>query len=445
MIPCFDWFSTDSAQTALSHKRRKFLQFQTEQLCQSAESSLSTQVAANQSLQKQYFSLVSDQLLSHLKQLSQILFGWFLVDLRFSVSFLCQDELQHGEWETKRYPIWVRPHRGLSIHLSDWDHIFVSRSRRFSPCVARRLWIHGDRVGNFLSLLSISEYLEATIFLVVFESSGKFKCFWSFLSRRVSSYLQLLFAILENLTMRLDWILLLQVSLYLTNLFGCLEYPQALSTQSDFAESKNLLRQWKPSSSSAMTLLRSFLLLLVLASFFAIVFVQLVKLKFWEQKSKVKCLMLNKWRRLFHSFSQYVCEVGVWCRHIWFESWVVSRLILSNNQSRTTLWVLDTCLIVGLPLAMIILITASLSSKIYSIAPNWEDFAFEETWSTLLRSRLSCWVGTLVWFSVCSFDVVLRDEFLRTCSLVLLDWVGEGWNTFFKQILKIKSWDSIDA
>ena len=43
-----------------------------------------------------------------------------------------------------------------------------------------------------------------------------------------------------------------------------------------------------------------------------------------------------------------------------------SNLILSNNQSRATLWVLSTCLIVG-PF-MIILITASLSSKMFNKA-----------------------------------------------------------------------------
>ena len=55
---------------------------------------------------------------------------------------------------------------------------------------------------------------------------------------------------------------------------------------------------------------------------FAIVSMQLVKLKFWEQQRKLKWLMLNKWRRLFHlSCVQLplVRTVGVWCRHTWFE------------------------------------------------------------------------------------------------------------------------------
>ena len=45
-----------------------------------------------------------------------------------------------------------------------------------------------------------------------------------------------------------------------------------------------------------------------------------------------------------------------------------SKLILSNNQSNTTLWLLDTCLIIALLPLMIILITAPWSSKMNSWA-----------------------------------------------------------------------------
>ena len=47
-----------------------------------------------------------------------------------------------------------------------------------------------------------------------------------------------------------------------------------------------------------------------------------------------------------------------------------SKWILSNNLSREILWVRDTCLVVGLLLLIIMLITASLSWKICSIATN---------------------------------------------------------------------------
>ena len=63
---------------------------------------------------------------------------------------------------------------------------------------------------------------------------------------------------------------------------------------------------------------------------------------------------------------QYVCELvfGVDVFDLDFGS----KLILSNNQSKATLWFLETCLMVRLLPFMIILITASLSSKTYNKA-----------------------------------------------------------------------------
>ena len=59
--------------------------------------------------------------------------------------------------------------------------------------------------------------------------------------------------------------------------------------------------------------------------------------------------------------------------------WILgSNLILSNNQSRATLWALETCHIVGLLIFIIILITASLSSKMYKKASLREELTFEE-------------------------------------------------------------------
>ena len=54
------------------------------------------------------------------------------------------------------------------------------------------------------------------------------------------------------------------------------------------------------------------------------------------------------------SFLWLTClRVGFWCQHIRFGS-SVPKLTLSNNQSSAFLWVLDTCLIVGLrPLIVI--------------------------------------------------------------------------------------------
>ena len=58
---------------------------------------------------------------------------------------------------------------------------------------------------------------------------------------------------------------------------------------------------------------------------FAIVLGQLIKLKFWTQQRELKWLMLDKWRRLFHSspvtltLGQKCLRVGVWCQCIKFE------------------------------------------------------------------------------------------------------------------------------
>ena len=133
---------------------------------------------------------------------------------------------------------------------------------------------------------------------------------------------------------------------------------------------------------------------------FAIVLVQLVKLNFWAQQRKLQWLMFNRWRRLLHSSRvKFPCVnmSASWCLVSTNLMWILwSRLILSNNRSRATLWVLDTCLRVRLRPLMINLITASSSSKMYSIAPNRENLAFDGTHSTLFRSKLWCWVGVLV-------------------------------------------------
>ena len=76
-------------------------------------------------------------------------------------------------------------------------------------------------------------------------------------------------------------------------------------------------------------------------------------------------------------------------------------LILSNNQSNATLWILDTCVIVGLLPFMITVITASLSSKIYNELHIEKNFAFYDSSST---SRLPCLLdlvlGLVLWISL---------------------------------------------
>ena len=78
-------------------------------------------------------------------------------------------------------------------------------------------------------------------------------------------------------------------------------------------------------------------------------------------------LMLNKYKRWFPFIT---CEFSAWSVSAsWFLmsmylKWILgSKLILPNKQSRATLWVLETCLTVGLLHFMIILITSSLFSS----------------------------------------------------------------------------------
>ena len=81
------------------------------------------------------------------------------------------------------------------------------------------------------------------------------------------------------------------------------------------------------------------------------------------------------------------CEI-TFCRHVselfflvsTYLIWILGpKLILSNNLSSANLWVLDACVIVGLLPLMIILITASLSSKMYNWDSPREECAFAVT------------------------------------------------------------------
>ena len=79
--------------------------------------------------------------------------------------------------------------------------------------------------------------------------------------------------------------------------------------------------------------------------------------------------MSNKFSKRFRSSRvkfPLVRMSASWFLVSMYQTWILeSRLIRSNNQSRATLWVLETCLIVVLLPLMIILITASLSSNTY--------------------------------------------------------------------------------
>ena len=73
-------------------------------------------------------------------------------------------------------------------------------------------------------------------------------------------------------------------------------------------------------------------------------------------------------RNVISFISWETSRVRFGCPLIWFA--LGSKFNLSKSQSRATLWVLDTCLIVGL---LVIFMTTSLSSKRYDWDSPWEE------------------------------------------------------------------------
>ena len=115
-----------------------------------------------------------------------------------------------------------------------------------------------------------------------------------------------------------------------------------------------------------------------------------------EQLVGLRSLMLNKHKRWLHSSRvkfPFFSMSASWFLVSMYLIWILgSKLILSNNQSRATLWDLETCLIVGLLPFLIILINASLSSKIFNRASLREEFTFEGIKLTLSRSSIVPWI-----------------------------------------------------
>ena len=74
-------------------------------------------------------------------------------------------------------------------------------------------------------------------------------------------------------------------------------------------------------------------------------------------------------RAVSHQIHGFRLRRASWFLVSMYLIWIFGpMLILSNNQSCATLWILGTCLIVGLLPFTIILITASLSSNTYNKA-----------------------------------------------------------------------------
>ena len=97
---------------------------------------------------------------------------------------------------------------------------------------------------------------------------------------------------------------------------------------------------------------------------------------------------------------------------------VSTCLFLSNNNTNATLWVLDTCLIVGLLPLMTIFITASLTSQINNRSSNWASFAFVTTWSRCDNSSTSRFPLLLSLVLGFVLRIFTRARFLGTWSSI---------------------------
>ena len=107
--------------------------------------------------------------------------------------------------------------------------------------------------------------------------------------------------------------------------------------------------------------------------------------------------MLNKHKRWFHSSRvkfPFVSMSSNWFLESMYLIWILgSKLIQSNNQSKATLWVPQNMFHCrNSSLHLIILITASLSSKMHNRASLREEFTLETIKSTLFRSWIVPWI-----------------------------------------------------
>ena len=217
---------------------------------------------------------------------------------------------------------------------------------KYGDCVANlRHCFRFPSLLSFLEFLDIPDILERQVSLCLPNLQGNSGVLGLLMSRRVSLYL-------TNLSDRVLWV-----------------SPDS-STQSDR----------RPGSlSSALTLPRSCCLLLVLASFSP---------SFWcswsRWKSERSRESWNGWcktdkedcstHRVWNSLLSIRLQVGVWCRHTWFEFWDPDYFCQTTNQEQLCgFWTHVSLLDFGF------LITASLPSKMYSIAPRRENFAFDGT------------------------------------------------------------------
>ena len=150
-----------------------------------------------------------------------------------------------------------------------------------------------------------------------------------------------------------------------------------------------------------------------------------------EQTVELKWLMLNNLNKWFHSSRvkfHFVKMSASWFLVSMYLIWILGVQVISVEQPVKS---------------MIILITASMSSKMYNIGHFREDVAFEEAKSTLDNSRCS-WES---WVLACEFNCFL-DALLcngsHPCLLVFLFMI-RFWMHDINKIPKIKRGNTVHA
>ena len=140
---------------------------------------------------------------------------------------------------------------------------------------------------------------------------------------------------------------------------------------------------------------------------------QLIKLNFFCAAKRAEMANIEQTKKIIPfitheiSFGHDVCELVFGVNVTDLDCG--SKLILSNNQSGATPWVRETCLIVGLLFLIIVLITASLSSKTYNMALAPECIVLGGMCSMLVGMTLVC----LIRMGLCMFGLTTADVFLH--------------------------------
>ena len=142
-----------------------------------------------------------------------------------------------------------------------------------------------------------------------------------------------------------------------------------------------------------------------------------------EQTVELKWLILNKLQQMIPLITceiSFVSMSASWFLVSMYLIWILeSRLIRSNNQSRATLWVLETCLIVGLLPLISSWSLLHCPQNTYNKASWREDWTFEGTESMSSITSIFFWDLWRLWTSWSSFPDLseTRETFPKTEQL----------------------------